>query len=384
MRFARAILGRPYIFTIVFLIANFFVFLLMWHSSGMVFRSLGGFPSEVLVAYGAKLNSRINQQHEWWRFITPMFVHVNLLHIVVNMYSLWMVGPYVEKLYGSARFVFFWVVTGIAGVAASYLTVVSPGSRWSGFSFIFKTADGPSAGASGALFGLLGVLFVFGIKFRKELPEGFKRAFGTGLLPVIMINLVLGYVLRQYIDNAAHLGGLISGAVLALAVSYRKPGERSGMALAWQVLQVAALALVAVSFVKIAQHFPASLAAAKEIHQSEPPDARNASLLFAKAMSDGQEALQSALKGDITGVDAAVAAIEGSTAPDFKGDQLKRKLQSLLREAKPLPLVATPPPGARQKSEQDQRTRLQADYKSWKAEYDQWVKGGSLLGSSSE
>ena len=124
MRFARAILGRPYIFTIVFLIANFFVFLLMWHSSGMVFRSLGGFSSEVLVAYGAKLNSRINQQHEWWRFVTPMFVHVNLLHIVVNMYSLWMVGPYVEKLYGSARFVFFWVVTGVAGVAASYLTVV--------------------------------------------------------------------------------------------------------------------------------------------------------------------------------------------------------------------------------------------------------------------
>ena len=135
---------------------------------------------------------------------------------------------------------------------------------------------------------------------------------------------------------------------------------------------------------KVAQHFPASLAATTEIHQSEPPDARNASLLFAKAMSDGQEALQSALKGDIAGVDAAVAAIEGSTAPDFKGDQLKRKLQSLLREAKQLPLVATPPPGVRQKSEQDQRTRLQADYKSWKAEYDQWVKGGSLLGASSE
>jgi rhomboid protease GluP len=111
MRFARAVLNRPYIFTIVFLIANFFVFLLMWHSSGMSFRSLAEFPGEVLLAYGAKLNSAISQQHEWWRFVTPMFVHVNLLHILVNMYSLWVVGPYVEKLYGSAKFVFFWVVT---------------------------------------------------------------------------------------------------------------------------------------------------------------------------------------------------------------------------------------------------------------------------------
>ena len=388
MRFARAVLGRPYIFTIVFLVANFFVFLLMWHSSGMSFQSLGGFPGEVLVAYGAKLNSLIKQQHEWWRFVTPMFVHVNLLHIVVNMYSLWMVGPYVEKLYGSARFVLFWVVTGIAGVVASYLTVVGPGSRLGEFRFLFKTADGPSAGASGAIFGLVGVLFVFGIKFRKELPEGFKRAFGTGLLPVIVINLFIGYLGSGAIDNAAHLGGLLSGAVLALAVSYRRPGERSGMALAWQVLQVAALALVAVSFARVAQHFPSSLAATEEVHQIGPPDARNESLFFARAMSDGQETFQSAMKGDTTGVDKAVAAIEASTAPDFKGDQLKRKLQSLLTEAKQLPPVATPPNAppiaTKQKGEQDQRTTLQAAYKSWKVEYDHWVKGGSLLGTNGE
>src|SRR5258706_8167651 len=118
------------------------------------------------------------------------------------MYSLWMVGPYVEKLYGSAKFVVFWVLSGIAGVVASYLTVLQPGSPWTGISFIFKSQDGLSAGASGALFGLLGVLFVFGIKFRNELPEGFKRAFGTGLLPVLMINLFIGYLGRGLIDNA--------------------------------------------------------------------------------------------------------------------------------------------------------------------------------------
>ena len=126
-----------------------------------------------------------------------MFIHVNLPHVLINMYSLWMVGPYVEKLYGSAKFVFFWVMTGVAGVVASYLTVAKPGTTIGPIArFIFKTNDVPSAGASGALFGLVGVLFVFGIKFRHELPEGFKRAFGTGLLPVIMINLFIGFVGR--------------------------------------------------------------------------------------------------------------------------------------------------------------------------------------------
>ena len=80
------------------------------------------------------------------------------------------------------------------------------------FCFPSPSRDAPSAGASGALFGLVGVLFVFGIKFRHELPEGFKRAFGTGLIPMIVLNLFIGYLGRGLIDNAAHLGGLISGA----------------------------------------------------------------------------------------------------------------------------------------------------------------------------
>jgi len=372
LRFARAVLGRPYIFTITFLIANFFVFLLMWHSSGMSFGALGGFSGEVLVAYGAKLNYRINQQHEWWRFVTPMFVHVNLLHIVVNMYSLWMVGPYVEKLYGSARFVFFWVLTGIAGVLASYLTVVRPGSPWSHFPFIFKTADRPSAGASGAIFGLVGVLFVFGIKFRKELPEGFKRAFGTGLLPVIVINLFIGYLGSGVIDNAAHLGGLVSGAALALLVSYRRPGERSGMALTWQALQVLALTLVAVSFVKIAQHFRDQGLVNQVIEQPQqaPTDQNTAFLLFVRTMNDGQEVLQNALHGDAAEVDGVVAKLEGSSPPDFNADQLRRRLVILLKDAKG---IATPP-SPKPKDAIDPGNKLRADYKTWKAEYDQWLK----------
>ena len=129
VRFARAVLDRPYKFTIALLIANLFVFILMWQSSGMTFSVVNFFPYEVLVAYGAKVNYLIREEHQWWRFVTPMFIHVNLLHLMVNMYSLWVVGPYVEKLYGSAKFVFLWIVTGVVGVVASYLTVVSPDAQ---------------------------------------------------------------------------------------------------------------------------------------------------------------------------------------------------------------------------------------------------------------
>src|SRR5688500_9485098 len=89
MRFARAILARPNKFTIVLLVANIFVFLLMWESSGMtseVFSLAGAFSEPVLATYGAKLNYLIDQYRQWWRFVTPMFVHVNFPHLLINMF----------------------------------------------------------------------------------------------------------------------------------------------------------------------------------------------------------------------------------------------------------------------------------------------------------
>jgi rhomboid protease GluP len=122
-------------------------------------------------------------------------------------------------------------------------------------SFLIKTSDDPSAGASGALFGLVGVLFVFGIKYRHELPEGFKRAFGTGLLPVILLNLGIGFLARGVIDNAAHMGGLLSGAAFATVISYKRPGTSTSVTMAWRVVQIAALVLVLVCFSVAARNF---------------------------------------------------------------------------------------------------------------------------------
>ena len=378
MRFARAVLDRPYKFTIILLITNIFVFTLMWQSSDMPLSLTAVLPAEVLLPFGAKLNYYIHTMHQWWRFVTPMFLHVNLLHLIVNMYSLWIVGPYVEKLYGSAKFVVFWVVTGVAGVVGSYLTV-RPGLAGNPITgFIFKAYDTPSAGASGALFGLVGVLFVFGIKFRHELPEGFKRAFGTGLLPMIVLNLFIGYVLRGFIDNAAHVGGLLSGAVLALVVDYRRPGERSSVAVTWRVLQIAAIALVAVSFFKTVQHFRDPQPAELVTQVEQPLEPQNPAYLhYAKAMNDAQEAFVVAVKDkNSSNIDAAIKSLDAAPSLDPKADELRQRLKALLlRAGEPQPTSAASP--TVDKNKPVPADQLTQEFFAWRKEYNQWLKTGA-------
>jgi membrane associated rhomboid family serine protease len=376
MRFARAVLNRSYLFTILFLVANFFVFLLMWQSSGMKSAALASFPDPVLLAYGAKLNFLIKQNREWWRFVTPIFIHVNLLHLLVNMYSLWMIGPYVEKLYGSAKFVFFWVVTGVAGVAASYLTVQPRLAHGLPGTFIFKAGDGPSAGASGALFGLVGVLFIFGIRFRRELPEGFKRAFGTGLLPVILINLFIGFVGRGFIDNAAHLGGLASGAALGLVIEYKRPGERATITITWRILQILALALLAISFAMVARNFNRQLIASQQSGLPVLSIGKEAQAVesYLTALNEGQRAINTAItiKPDAVAIEHALELLNQATGPDETAERLRIEMKSLLERARGLP----PPDNKNRPSAElaAQTKKLFQDFQTWIKTRDEWIK----------
>ena len=374
IRFARAILSRPYIFTVILLVANLFVFMLMWQSSGMSSQVLwSAFPEPVLEAYGAKLNYLINApNYQWWRFITPMFVHINLPHILVNMYSLWIVGPYVEKLYGSAKFVVFWVVTGIAGVVASYLTVQPALATGTFARFLFKAGDVPSAGASGALFGLVGVLFVFGIKFRRELPEGFKRAFGTGMIPIIVINLFIGFVGRGFIDNAAHLGGLLSGAALAAVVEYRRPGERRGMAVAWRVLQVLMLAVVLVGFYKTARNFNHSLQASHQVLSQQTQNF----LQYVAAMNAARQKTEAVIQNrDLTNINEIGEKAAQAPIVDQRAAEFRDRLLAILTRA--MNAVASASPSAGDGPRQPpplEDQKLVDDFAQWQHEYDEWMK----------
>lgn len=367
IRFARAILSRPYIFTIIFIMANAFVFILTMQAG------LDRNPN-VLIRFGGKRNDLIEQYHEWWRFVTPIFLHGGIAHILMNMYGLWVIGPYVERLYGSAKFVVFWVVTGVAGVVASFLSV-QPSLHNAGpiGRFLFKSQDVVSVGASGALFGLIGVLFIFGIKFRHELPEGFKRAFGIGMLPTILLNIFIGYMI-PVIDNAAHMGGLVSGALLALVVSYKRPGERTGVAIVWHVLQVLMLALVVVSFVMVARNFNKNYPNLSDVIPHSSLEDNSDVEDYLDAINNAQGAFDSAVdKGDAGGIDKAVQALDKSGALDKRSGELRDELKSLLLRAKDYTAMPEKS-GAQAHAKAQKQLELSKGFKSWVEKFNQWVK----------
>ena len=183
--------GKPF-FTKLFLIAQIIVFILM--------EVIGSSEStRTLVEFGAKYNPLI-LNGEWWRFITPIFVHIGFLHLLMNSISLYFIGSEVEKIYGSTRFFIIYIFSGFAGVLGS---------------FIFTTSL--SAGASGAIFGCFGALLYFGLLHRKL----FFRTMGVNIIVLILINLSFGFTMPG-IDNAGHIGGLIGGFTAAAAVGLPK------------------------------------------------------------------------------------------------------------------------------------------------------------------
>lgn len=147
--------------------------------------------ADVLIRFGAKVNVLINEG-QWWRLITPIFIHIGLMHLFFNSFALYIFGPTAEWLFGRLRFVLFYVLTGIVGNVASY---------------IFNPLA-ISAGASGAIYGLFGMYVYLYLRARRFVgPDT-----GKGILVLVLINLVISF--GQGIDLAAHLGGLISGFLL--------------------------------------------------------------------------------------------------------------------------------------------------------------------------
>lgn len=132
---------------------------------------------------------------EVYRLITAAFVHANILHIFFNMYALYALGPQIEKFYGRKRYLLIYLGSALLG---SLLSVV--------------LTNNVSVGASGAIFGLFGAMLYFGYKYRATL-DGFLK---SGIIPVIVINLLLGFMIPG-IDVYGHIGGLLGGLVLSYA-----------------------------------------------------------------------------------------------------------------------------------------------------------------------
>lgn len=146
---------------------------------------------------------------EWWRLVSAAFLHGSFLHIAFNMYVLFALGPTLERILGHSRYLILYVLSALGGGVASYL---------------FSDMQTVSVGASGAIFGLMGALVVAGRRLRYDV---------TQVLMLLGINIVIGFF-APGVDWRAHLGGLVTGAVVAAifvlpARSHRKAVQVSGI-----------------------------------------------------------------------------------------------------------------------------------------------------------
>jgi membrane associated rhomboid family serine protease len=205
--------GRPFV-TIAVLVLCVGLFLLQLGTHDGVTRALDFYPPLAIA--------------EPYRFLTSAFLHSTafLLHIVFNMYALWMVGPYLEGLLGHAQYAALYLLSAIGGSVGFYL-LVSPSDPQA-----WQTS---AVGASGAVFGLFGALFVVNRKLGRDVG---------GILVILVINAVLGFI-ASGIAWQAHLGGLLTGAATAALLAYLPRGRA---VVRWAgILGVAVVLLVVVA-----------------------------------------------------------------------------------------------------------------------------------------
>ena len=177
------------IVTYILLIINIFVF---------VFPMLMGTSDSVTNAFASY--GPFVKMGEYYRLLTASFLHANIAHLLFNMYALWIIGMQLESFIGKWRFLVVYLFSAISG---SLLSVA-------------VTPNAVSVGASGAIFGLLGALLYFGYHYRVYLGTVIK----SQIIPLIVINLLLGFAVPG-IDNAAHIGGLIGGALMMIGVGVK-------------------------------------------------------------------------------------------------------------------------------------------------------------------
>ncbi len=216
----------------------FVVMLMAQMQSGAGDTSLfGGFNSELIVRFGSGLSrqrllpSETVVGGEWWRLITPIFLHGGIIHFLFNSYLLVRLGPLVEELFGTTRYWVIYLSCGIAGSMTSQLP-----------RFV------NTVGASGAIMGLIGLLLVYG--YRRGggvLGQSMKSL----VMRLAMYTIVLSLLFNFNIDHLNHLGGFLCGAGLALIMPRGEFRTRAEAGF-WQFLSLAGVLLVLVAFAQVA------------------------------------------------------------------------------------------------------------------------------------
>lgn len=157
-------------------------------------------PQQLLNSGGNFLPATLEQP---WRLITAMFLHGGLIHLGFNMWALWDTGRLAERFYGNGQMLLIYLVSGVAGSMAS---------------LFFAASRSVSIGASGAIFGIVGCLLAAIFTKSNKLPPELVRSIRSSMLGFVGYSLVMGFVVG-FIDNAAHIGGLVGGMLMGLVLA---------------------------------------------------------------------------------------------------------------------------------------------------------------------
>jgi len=198
------------------------------YDPGSPLSRLWSFDMYTLIRYGSGHSGLTIVLGEWWRLVTPIFLHGGLLHYALNSMALVRLGPLVEDEFGTERLAAIYVVCGVAGSAASQLLNHSH-----------------TVGASGALCGLLGLLLVHGWRIGGAYGQRLKSVMFQNVILMVGISFIGG------IDWVNHLGGFLSGCALG-AIAPSGPFRSRATEILWQILAWLALALVLASFYAMA------------------------------------------------------------------------------------------------------------------------------------
>ena len=186
------------IVTYIIIAINVLIFMLMY------VVGKGSYDNQTLVDFGA-LYAPFVKLGDYYRLLTCAFIHIGMLHLLFNMYALYIVGAQIESFYGKAKYIFIYLFSALIG---------------SLFSCLFT--DGISAGASGAIFGLFGSLLYFGHHYRAYIGN----VIHSDIIPILIFNFALGFMLSG-IDISAHIGGLIGGYLASMAVGVKYRSSKS-------------------------------------------------------------------------------------------------------------------------------------------------------------
>jgi rhomboid protease GluP len=169
-------------------------------------RLVAGPTIDQLLHYGANKTELVVRDGQWYRLVTATFVHIGIIHIATNMWCLWNLGLLGEPLLGPVGLVCVYILTGAAGNLLSM--------AWN----LIRHTDSVGAGASGAVFGIAGILIVLLSNRRLPIPWVELQRLRTSVVQFAAINLVIGGATMLggpiHIDNSAHIGGFLSGLAL--------------------------------------------------------------------------------------------------------------------------------------------------------------------------